>query len=555
LREAPRPIPKRKPLQLARSARPKHLKILAISDVHTQDIKPLLKYFENLAAKPDLIIYAGDGLARFNPPEGPNYFELFAKKSQYGLVAVAGNDDGEDGWRYISGDRVYDVHRRPVLVGDILIVGQEGIPKRPDLLPLGAPRYTEPEIARHLSAALGLRRRGPVFVISHAPPHSVLDRAIRFGDNHIGSRALKKIIQQHSRIELVVCGHCHRGGGKHELVNRAVVINAASHDGPDDLIRVASYFWCRNRVPSVEVGLFVHFDEVKPWGELMTIRGIWRTDCPKLWKAGIKTVDQLANLTPDELSAIVGRTPYAVRRFPILARSIVQSKPVAMENLDLPQAPRVFFDIETDPNGGGQLCWLISVLDEQTGGFHQLLACTPNEEKRILQGFVDLCEMYKDREFVYYSGSDFDRRNLTLRFLACRIPIPDSLWRAVDLIYAIRRSLALPLDSYDLKSVATFLEFAFRWPNLDGVSVALEYMGLASAGKPIPRRLLEYNEDDVRSLQHVIHKAEALCGHLAPPTRKERRPKSSRRAKMHSAIKDDAGNFRNALMWGAKLWH
>jgi len=43
------------------------LKILAFSDYHIQDIKPLLEYVKNLKEKPDIIVYAGDAVDRFGP--------------------------------------------------------------------------------------------------------------------------------------------------------------------------------------------------------------------------------------------------------------------------------------------------------------------------------------------------------------------------------------------------------------------------------------------------------------------------------------------------------
>jgi len=43
------------------------LKILAFSDYHVQDFKPLLEYVKNLKEKPDIIVYAGDAVDRFGP--------------------------------------------------------------------------------------------------------------------------------------------------------------------------------------------------------------------------------------------------------------------------------------------------------------------------------------------------------------------------------------------------------------------------------------------------------------------------------------------------------
>ena len=44
------------------------MKILAFSDWRVQNIEKLITYLENLEEKPELVVYAGDDLKRFNYP-------------------------------------------------------------------------------------------------------------------------------------------------------------------------------------------------------------------------------------------------------------------------------------------------------------------------------------------------------------------------------------------------------------------------------------------------------------------------------------------------------
>jgi hypothetical protein len=97
------------------------------------------------------------------------------------------------------------------------------------------------------------------------------------------------------------------------------------------------------------------------------------------------------------------------------------------------------------------------------------------------------------------------------------IAVPDVLASTIDLKHPIQNALAVPLESYGLKEVAGSLGYTYRHPQLDGFIVAHDYLDLAKAGKPIPQQLLEYNEDDVRSLQYVVSKVQALCGYGGPP--------------------------------------
>ena len=508
-------------VQLAAGRRIEELRILACSDLRTQAIADLIAYVERNTADIDLIVYAGDDVSRFRQDSGRNDFERLAALSRFGLVAVIGNDDGPRANRHLTGQKVYDVHRQTVRIGDVTIIGLEGAPDNSACLGLGYPLYTEPEIARHLRrSAQVARARDKIIIVSHAPPHKILDRSIRFGDAFVGSRALANFLRKDNRVRLVICGHSHINGAKSQKVGRTEVINVASHDGdgsPIRLGRIRLDFTCGFTVTA-------GFADVTAFDELSKIHSIHRAHCVALSAAGINTISQLANLAPPEIGTLIGWSARAAARYHHLARALQTGEALAMMPLVGPPSPRGLFDIETDPFGGYDLCWCIGVFDESTGLFQQFVAHRPQHERQTLADFLDWCVARNIERLIAYSGCDFDRQRLIIRLHAHDLPVPPAIQHSVDVFAPIRRALAVPISNYRLKQVAQVLGFSFRHPQLDGLDVARQYMAAVRRRGPIPTRLLEYNEDDVRSLAHVLAAAERICGYGGQPRKPTVRP-------------------------------
>ncbi|MCI0404522.1 MAG: hypothetical protein L0209_00360, partial [candidate division Zixibacteria bacterium] len=192
-----------RPIQLAPGHKLRDLIILAISDIRSQPLDDLLAHLnrkkDDIANdRPDIIIYAGDDVVRFRQ-SNRNYFQELASLARFGLVGVIGNDDGPDARKHFKGRRVYEVHTQPVLIGDILIIGLEGAPDRKGVA-IGSPLYREAVIAGHLQKTAG-RHTGPIFVVSHAPPYKILDLALRFGVNNVGSQSLRRFIRADPRVQ------------------------------------------------------------------------------------------------------------------------------------------------------------------------------------------------------------------------------------------------------------------------------------------------------------------------------------------------------------------
>src|SRR5437867_10996597 len=100
------------------------MRILAMSDLRVQrlgDIEAVVA-----AVKPEVILYAGDDVARFGP--GPHSWSPLALTVRYGLAGVIGNDCLADARAVLRQRGCHDLHEAPLIVGDLAILGLQGAP-------------------------------------------------------------------------------------------------------------------------------------------------------------------------------------------------------------------------------------------------------------------------------------------------------------------------------------------------------------------------------------------------------------------------------------------
>jgi predicted RecB family nuclease len=76
----------------------------------------------------------------------------------------------------------------------------------------------------------------------------------------------------------------------------------------------------------------------------------------------------------------------------------------------------------------------------------------------------------------------------------------------VDLCILLRRSFIFPQSSYALKELGAYLSYDFKQSDLDSLQVAQAYQRHVEIEAPLDSRFFEYNEDDVRVIQHLIER-------------------------------------------------
>jgi len=427
-----------------------------------------------------------------------NRFEEIAALSELGLCAVIGNDDFPNVRSYICGKKVHNVQEEPFVFGDYAIIGIEGAIDDPKdrRMGIGYTLYTESQLKNHLQNLKNKIRDKKLIILSHSPPRDVLDLAYRFGMGNIGSKTLRQFVEEnHTNIPLVVCGHVHLQGGRSMKVGKTSIVNAASHDSIGAPGRIASINIQDNS--SIEIS----------WNEMYGIDGIHSIGpvrSQKFKEAGIRTIDDLFGTSIEKLSACLGCGPQYTSKILVRAKAVYEKKVIALSEMGMVEDNAVYLDIETDLRQ--ELVWLIGLYFPRTDEFFQLVAHTPKEEKLILNRFLDKIKRFQGKIYTF-SNTKFDERVLKKRMDHYKLDY-STLPEFIDLAMDIQRAFAFPLKSYGLKSIADYFGYEYRHQDLNGMIVALEYMHTyqKTKDKKLLKRLLEYNEDDIRSLPWIMKK-------------------------------------------------
>jgi Icc-related predicted phosphoesterase len=427
-----------------------------------------------------------------------NLFEELASLSKYGLCAVIGNDDHPAVRSIIHGKGVYNVHERPVILGEYAIIGMEGACIKPGELNPGVVLYNEDEVSAHLNSFWEHVSDKRLIIISHNPPFETLDHALRFGERDIGSETLRGFIQENKEISLVISGHVHYCGGKSANLGNAVVVNAASHDHQGDPGRVAIVDLSTDGLPTVQWHI-LH--------ELSGIFGVGERTAYKFQNAGIRKPEDLVAANLESVSTKTGLSVRTLRGLALRARAIVEDRVYRLGSFTPPPRPRIYLDIETDLTQ--TLVWLVGVHSDARNASACFFANSPDEEKEILLSLLGFVGKEPDATICSFSGSNFERRVLQKRLQAYQLPT-DLGDRIVDLCPLVRRSVALPLKSYKLKNLASHFGYQYKHRKIDGWDVAMMYIDyLRTKDASLRQTFEEYNHDDVMSLPHLIENISA----------------------------------------------
>lgn len=250
------------------------------------------------------------------------------------------------------------------------------------------------------------------------------------------------------------------------------------------------------------------YEETGFLDELNTIYGIGPVTSARFRTAGIDTIKKIVETGPERLTRMLGCSPTSAQNYYFRAKATHEKIVIPLKTIEPLDANAVFVDIETDLTQS--LVWLIGIYFKKTGEFLQLFADSSKQEPKILRQFVDRLNGHAGRIYTF-SGTRFDERVLKNRLAEHRLDC-SSLPEFADVYHDIHRSVVFPLKSYSLKSIAGYFGYEYRHPELDGFAVAIEYTTnyQESRSKKLLRSLLEYNEDDIRSLPWILDRISSI---------------------------------------------
>ncbi|MDP2314353.1 MAG: ribonuclease H-like domain-containing protein [Pseudomonadota bacterium] len=473
------------------------MRILAISDLRVQSIRLL----EQVAGRwnPDLIVYGGDDVVRFGP--GPHSWSPLATRARHGLAGVIGNDCTRDHAAALAQPGCHDLDRGPLLLDGLAVIGLGGAPAD-EGGGIGYTLYTREQAREQLLRHLAMVGKRPVLLVSHAPPHGVLDLAIRFGVDHIGSSVVREVLTRRE-VRGVVCGHVHSKGGREERIGNALVVNVASHDAHGSSMVYAVLDWDGRRFDA-------QLRAIRENDEIRCVPGVGWLTASKLEQAGIRTMSDLLAGDGRELAAVVGSSSTA-RRMRAGARAQTTGVPVLLSPGEPFPTDSVIVDVETsfdrqdDP-------WLVAF--RPFGGLRvrQIQELDLAQHPEHLTRVDKALSAFGDTRFVRWGT--FDRAALARAYGVVGLASP--AWLAEDAWFDacswVKRVVALPAASSGLKYVGEHLGYRFAYPKLDGLLVGQWYTMYRTKGTAFDvQKVRAYNRDDVAGVEHVVRAVQAMA--------------------------------------------
>lgn len=197
------------------------MKILAISDIHSElyNMKKLAAIVEE--RDPDMIIVAGD-ITNFGPLKAAyDIFEAL-ESSKRRVLAITGNRDGTEVAKFLK-RKDLDIHNRGVVVDRVGFVGFSG----PTGISVGGfPIMNYDSVNYKLAELKNCDRK---VLVSHMPPINTKVDAL-FSGGHVGSEFVRDVIEA-EKPDLVICGHIHEARGVDRIGKTTIINPGALCDG------------------------------------------------------------------------------------------------------------------------------------------------------------------------------------------------------------------------------------------------------------------------------------------------------------------------------------
>lgn len=243
----------------------------------------------------------------------------------------------------------------------------------------------------------------------------------------------------------------------------------------------------------------------------------------KLVAADVSTIDALAASSPsrevaglsqtnfvrlqDQASLQVEREATGEHRYKLLPPP---GPGLGLEGLPEPSSGDLFFDIESDVYAAdGGLEYLFGWVDAVDDfSFRHSWAHDPASEKQMFESFVDSMierlDSYPAMHVYHYSPYEPSALKRLMSRYGTREDAVDRLLRAqvfVDLFRLVKQSMRISEESYSIKSLEVFYDFARTDEITEAGSSMVEYERYRDTGDPsILEEIRIYNEADCRSL-------------------------------------------------------
>ena len=246
---------------------------------------------------------------------------------------------------------------------------------------------------------------------------------------------------------------------------------------------------------------------------LSLIPGVTPIRYTQLQNLAITTLESLAHTHPSTLENLIGFDSNVAAKLVVQAQSAYTKQPLiladcfSLEYLTFTASIELYFDIEAQPDLNLNYLLGVLVVDRlaNTEQFYAFLAETPEQEPLIWQQFLNLVNQYPQAPIYHFCAYEVDTvKRLGKLYRTPYSQIYPILNRFIDIYEQLIQSVALPIDSYALKSIARWLGFEWREQTANGAKCIYWYdKWLETGDRTLLAIIQDYNEDDCRATRTV----------------------------------------------------
>ncbi|MFO5528994.1 MAG: TM0106 family RecB-like putative nuclease [Cuspidothrix sp.] len=246
---------------------------------------------------------------------------------------------------------------------------------------------------------------------------------------------------------------------------------------------------------------------------LSLLPGVTPIRYTQLQNLAINSLETLVQTHPSNLSRLTGFDSNIATKLVVQAQAVFTQQPLILSNslsaeyLTFTAPIELYFDIEAQPDLNLNYLLGVLVVDRvaNTEEFYSFLAETPEQERFIWQQFLDLVNQYPQAPIYHFCAYEVD----TVQRLAKLYRTPHShihpvLNRFIDIYEQLIQNVALPIDSYALKTIARWIGFEWRDQEANGAKCIYWYdQWLETGDRTLLAVIQQYNEDDCRATRTV----------------------------------------------------
>lgn len=251
--------------------------------------------------------------------------------------------------------------------------------------------------------------------------------------------------------------------------------------------------------------------------DLSLLAGITAEERNRHRSKGIFTVTQLSYTFRPRKTPRRAKNPARPRHPALQALAIREDTVYVHGTPALPESKaQVYLDIEGLPDSDSYYLIGALIVSEDQEAFHSFWADQTSEEPRIFAGLAEVVSQLPEYR-VYYFG---DYEAVALRRIKERLPenvrttIGAILERATNVLSIIHPHVYFPTYSNGLKDIGRFLGSNRTEPDATGLETIVWRNEWKETGAAeLKARLLRYNQDDCRTLKHLVE----FMRQLTPP--------------------------------------